>query len=104
MHIDTLIIDDEKKALHVLKNKLERFCPQINIIGMTQNPVEGIEMIKKLKPQLIFLDIDMPEMTGFKLLSAFERPQFEIIFATVFNDYAIEAIKKLCYRLPRQAD
>jgi len=93
MKIDAILIDDERKALAILKNKLERLCPNVSIIGETQNPVEGIELIKKLKPKLVFLDIAMPEMSGFDLLTKISNPDFEIIFATAFDNYAIEAIK-----------
>tara|TARA_R110002124_G_scaffold122832_6_gene281431 strand:- start:1434 stop:2180 length:747 start_codon:yes stop_codon:yes gene_type:complete len=93
MKITAVLIDDERKALAILKNKLERLCPDVLVIAETQHPEEGLEMIEKLKPQLVFLDIAMPEMSGFDLLSKIESPKFEIIFATAFDDYAIEAIK-----------
>jgi len=93
MKIKTILIDDERKALAILKNKLERLCPNIEIIAETQNPVEGVALIKKLEPQLIFLDIAMPDLNGFDVLKQFSEPKFEIIFATAFNDYAIDAIK-----------
>lgn len=93
MKVTALLIDDERKALAILKNKLERLCPNINIIGETQDPKEGIELIKRLYPQLVFLDIAMPEMSGFDLLAEIPNPDFEIIFATAFDNYAIEAIK-----------
>lgn len=93
MKITAILIDDEPKALAILKNKLERMCPSIDIIAETQNPKEGIDLIEKLKPQLLFLDIAMPEMSGFDLLAAIERPSFEIIFITAFDNYAIDAIK-----------
>lgn len=92
MTINAILIDDERKALAILKNKLERLCPNITIIGETQCPKEGLELIKTLEPQLVFLDIAMPEMSGFDLLSQIEKPNFEIIFATAFDNYAIEAI------------
>lgn len=93
MTIKTILIDDERKALAILKNKLERLCPEIEVIAQTQNPKEGIELIKTLKPDLVFLDIAMPELSGFDVLKQFEKPEFEIIFATAFDNYAIEAIK-----------
>jgi len=93
MKIKTILIDDERKALAILKNKLERLCPNIDIIAETQNPVEGVALINQLEPQLIFLDIAMPDLNGFDVLKQFSQPNFEIIFATAFNDYAIEAIK-----------
>lgn len=93
MKIKTIIIDDERKAIAILKNKIERFCPNIEIIGETQDPVQGVALIKNLKPQLVFIDIAMPELNGFELLKQIEQPDFEIIFATAFDDYAIEAIR-----------
>ncbi len=93
MKIKTILIDDERKALAILKNKIERLCPNIEIIAETQSPVEGVALIKKLEPQLIFLDIAMPDLNGFDVLQQFSEPNFEIIFATAFNDYAIDAIK-----------
>lgn len=94
MKINAILIDDERKALAILKNKLERLCPDVTIIAETQSPVEGLELIKELKPQLVFLDVAMPEMSGFDMLAEIENPKFEIIFATAFDNYAIEAIKQ----------
>lgn len=93
MKITTILIDDERKALAILKNKLERLCPDIEVIAETQNPTEGLTLIQELKPQLVFLDIAMPTMSGFDLLAKMPNPNFEIIFATAFDNYAIEAIK-----------
>ncbi|MAZ73337.1 MAG: DNA-binding response regulator [Flavobacteriaceae bacterium] len=93
MKITTLLVDDEPKALAILKNKIERLCPTITIVGETQDPIEALKMIETLKPQLIFLDIAMPTMSGFDLLKKIPNPDFEIIFATAFDNYAIDAIK-----------
>ncbi len=93
MTVNAILIDDERKALAILKNKLERLCPNVSIVAETQDPKEGLELIQKLKPQLVFLDIAMPKMSGFDLLAEIKDPDFEIIFATAFDNYAIEAIK-----------
>lgn len=93
MTIKTILIDDERKALAILKNKLERLCPNIEVVAQTQNPKEGIDLIKNLKPDLVFLDVAMPEISGFDVLKEFKNPDFEIIFATAFDDYAVQAIK-----------
>ena len=93
MSVTALLIDDERKALAILKNKLERLCPDIEIIGETQSPEEGLSLINDLKPQLLFLDVAMPEISGFDLLDKITDPSFEIIFVTAFQDYAIDAIK-----------
>lgn len=92
MKTTAILIDDEPKAIAILKNKLERLCPEVTIVDTTQDPKEGIQLIKTLKPQLVFLDIAMPEMSGFDVLQEFSNPDFEIIFVTAFDNYAIEAI------------
>lgn len=92
MNVKAILIDDERKAIAILKNKLARLCPQVNTIGKTQDPKEAINLIQKLQPDLVFLDIAMPEMSGFDLLKKIDNPTFEIIFATAFDNYAIEAI------------
>lgn len=91
--INAVIIDDEPKAIAILENKLKRHCSQVQIIATTQSPLEGIALINKLEPQLVFLDISMPEMTGFQMLQQIPEPNFEVIFATAFDQYAIQAIK-----------
>ncbi|QHI37508.1 Transcriptional regulatory protein YehT [Kordia antarctica] len=93
MTVTAVLIDDEHKSLAILKNKLERLCPNVNIVGETQDPEEGIELINTLKPQLVFLDIAMPGMNGFEVLQKIQEPQFEVIFVTAFDNYGIEAIK-----------
>lgn len=93
MTVTAILVDDENKSLAILKNKLERLCPNINVIGETQDPEEAIELITSLNPQLVFLDIAMPGMNGFEMLQKIPKPQFEIIFVTAFDRYGIEAIK-----------
>ncbi len=93
MKITALLIDDEPKALAILRNKLERMCPNIFIVGETQDPQEALNLIQTLEPQLLFLDIAMPGMSGFDLLATIEAPSFEIIFITAFDNFAIDAIK-----------
>lgn len=87
------LIDDERKALAILRTKLERYCPQLEIIGESQNPKTAIKEIAQLEPDLLFLDISMPEMTGFDLLKAIPNPTFEVIFVTAYDEFAIEAIR-----------
>lgn len=93
MKIKALLIDDERKALAILRNKLERSCPNIQIIGEAQSAMEGLTLIQKLTPDLVFLDVAMPKMSGFDLLKKVGNPDFEIIFVTAFDTYAIEAIR-----------
>lgn len=94
MKIRTLLIDDESKALVTLKNKITTHCPELQIIGLIESPKDAIAEINRSKPDLVFMDIQMPGMTGFQLLSQLiDPPQFEIIFATASDRHAIDAIR-----------
>ena len=87
-----LLIDDERKSLSILRYKIEKVCKNVTIVGETQSPEEGIKLIGDLRPDLVFLDIAMPNMSGFSLLSKMKDPSFEVIFVTAFDGYAIDAI------------
>ncbi len=93
MKLKAILVDDEEKALKSLQIKINRFFPEIEIIATSQRPIEAIELIKSRKPDLVFLDIEMPQLNGFDVLQQFEKPDFEVIFVTAYNDYAIEAIQ-----------
>ena len=88
-----IIIDDEPKLREVLKIKLSEYCTDIEIVGMASNVNEAYILIKEHKPNLIFLDISMPGGSGFDLLNRFEKIDFEIIFVTGFDEYALDALK-----------
>ncbi len=92
--IKTLLIDDEKDARFILRNLLERkHSKQIEVIGEADDVTPGIEAIKSLKPDLIFLDIQMKKGTGFDLLNQLDEINFEIVFVTAHNQYGVEAFK-----------
>ena len=91
--IRCILIDDEAKALKMLQKKIEKKFPQLEIIATYQEPEKAVEGIKQLKPDLIFLDIAMPNMSGFDVLSQFEEPEFEVIFVTAYDNFAIQAIR-----------
>lgn len=93
MTVSAVLIDDEDKALQVLKQKLATYCPQIEVKGVASSSAEGYELINSLKPQLVFLDVAMPEESGFDLLKRLPQLEFEIIFVTGFNNYALDAIR-----------
>lgn len=94
MKVNAFIIDDERKAISILKNKICRIDSDIQITGEFQYPMEALSAIEKNKPDLIFLDITMPEMNGFELLEKLSNLDFEVIFVTAYGDYAIEAIRR----------
>lgn len=87
--IKTLIIDDERLAREGLKSLLKEF-PEVDVIGEAANVDEALEMIDKLKPQLLFLDIQMPEKSGFDLLEELIETPI-VIFTTAFNEFATKA-------------
>lgn len=91
--IQALIVDDEPNNVETLGYMLKKHCQDVAVIGTALNIQTGYELICSLQPDLVFLDVQMPESTGFDLLSKFERCNFEIIFVTAFDQYAIQAIK-----------
>ncbi|MBI1783429.1 MAG: response regulator transcription factor [Sphingobacteriales bacterium] len=88
-----VLIDDELSSLQNLKQKLIEFCPDINVIAVAQQPEEALLLIRHHKPDVIFLDIEMPRMSGFRMLDELGSYDFEIIFTTAYNHYAVEAIR-----------
>jgi two-component system, LytTR family, response regulator len=92
-NIKTILVDDEANNLAFLKSLLDEHCSNIEIIETTTDPNDGLLMIQELKPQLVFMDIDMPGMTGFELLKKLEPLNFEVIFVTAYNQYALEAFE-----------
>jgi two-component system, LytTR family, response regulator len=91
--IKSLIIDDEKHCCESLQWQLNKYCPEIEVIDVCANAETGLLRIEQLNPQLIFLDVEMPGMNGFEMLSAIPEIHFDIIFTTAFDQYAIRAIK-----------
>jgi len=88
-----VIIDDEPRAINILEMVISEYCQGIEIIGTAGTINEGVEEIKKSKPDLIFLDIEMPDGSGFDVLTAFPERDFDVIFVTAYNHYALKAIK-----------
>ena len=91
--MNAIIIDDEAKSRLALKQKLTDYCPQVNLLAEADNGQDGINLIQQHKPQIVFLDIEMPYMTGFEMLQAIEEKDFQVIFTTAYDQYAIKAIK-----------
>lgn len=91
--IKAIIIDDEDHNRSVLKTLLDKHCPLINVISEANNVDDAYILINKLKPNLIFLDIRMPGKNGFKLLKLFDKIDFEVIFVSGFDEYALAAFE-----------
>lgn len=90
-----IIIDDEGKARVLLNAMLERYCPELEIVAECVDLPTGVKAIKKLNPNLVFLDIEMPGYSGLELLDFFDEEEltFDIIFTTAYNEYAIQAFR-----------
>jgi two-component system, LytTR family, response regulator len=93
MNATCLIVDDEKLARDLLREYLENNFPDMNVLGECEQGTDAVEKIDKLKPDILFLDVQMPGMTGFDVL---EEVEFEpyVIFTTAYDQYAIKAFEK----------
>jgi two-component system, LytTR family, response regulator len=91
--LTAIIIDDEENSRETLRLKIQKHCPEVNVLQTCSSGEEGIEAIKKLSPELVFLDIEMPRMSGFDMLEDIEEINFDVIFVTAYNQFAIRAIK-----------
>ena len=88
-----MLIDDEPESLQFTSSLIGMFCPTVTIMGMYTDPLEGLAAIGRQKPDVLLLDIEMPGMTGFELLRRLAVVDFELIFVTAHNQYALNAIK-----------
>lgn len=93
MSISAIIIDDEPKAIQNLYLLLQKHCPNVKVLAQSTDPIEGIGLIISKQPQLVFLDIDMPNLNGFELLEKVKFMQLEVIFITAYQHFALQAIK-----------
>jgi len=91
--IKALIIDDEKHCCDNLQWQLKQYCPEVEVIAACANAKQGLDEIHQRQFNLIFLDVEMPGMSGFEMLQQLAEINFDIIFTTAFNQYAIRAIK-----------
>ena len=88
-----LIIDDESKARNALKNLLNKHCENIQVVDEGDCVKAGVEKIKNLNPDVVFLDVQMPDGTGFDLLEQLPEINFKIIFVSAYDKFAIQAFK-----------
>lgn len=91
--IKTIIIDDEADGRDSLVHAIQTYCQDLEIIRVCSSAPEGLEAIQQDDPDLVFLDIQMPHMSGFEVLQRAGNTDFKIIFVTAHNQYAIKAIK-----------
>jgi two-component system LytT family response regulator len=92
--IQSVIVEDEAAAREVLRNYLEKYCPQIEVVGEAQNIKEAVPLLHELQPQLVFLDVEMPFGNAFDVLEACKDLRFETIFVTAFSEYSLKALNQ----------
>lgn len=93
MKCTAIIVDDEKNSRDALQKKLQQYCPDVQIVAMCENAMVGIESIESLRPDIVFLDVEMPRMNGFTMLQQLAKRNFEVIFTTAYDHYAVQAIR-----------
>lgn len=91
--INAIIIDDEPKCIKTLANDLEDYCPQVKLIEKCASAKDGLKAIRQLQPELVFLDINMPWMSGLELLEVVGEIKFDVIFTTAHDQYAVQAFR-----------
>lgn len=91
--IKAVIIDDVAKAIKTLRQDLEAYCPEVEIVGEADGVVSGAKLIKSLQPELVFLDIQMQDGSGFDLLEIVPAVNFKVIFTTASDAFAIKAFR-----------
>ncbi len=92
--LQAICIDDEMTALDGLRQKIEKLFPDIQILAVFQKPEEALDALKNISPDIVFLDVEMPRMTGFELLSQLPEVSFQVIFVTAYSEYALQALKQ----------
>ena len=91
--IHALIVEDEVHNQQLLRHLLENFCEKVTIIGIAGTVQEAVGLIEQHQPELVFLDIQLPQQNGFQLFDYVDNPQFEVIFTTAHADFAVKAIR-----------
>jgi len=91
--IKAVIVDDELNCVEMLEWLLKTYCPIVHISAMCTSGEQGIEAINKHKPDVVFLDIEMPKMNGFDMLEKFDELFFDVVFTTAYNKFAIKAFR-----------
>ena len=91
--IRCVIVEDEEMARNVLKSLLAQYCPDVMVCAEADDVISGKNMIETFRPDMVFLDIEMPGGSGFKLLTSIENKDFEVVFITAYEQFAIKAIR-----------
>lgn len=93
IQLNAVIIEDEQKARRILQTLLEEHCPDVKVLDAVEDVPHGVKAIMKHKPDLVFLDVELPGFSGFELTDFIDDIQFEIIFTTAYSQYALRAFE-----------
>jgi two-component system LytT family response regulator len=91
--IKAIIVDDEERARNILKNLIIKYCPEIEVLASFDDVPSAVEGVKKHQPDLVFLDVEMPQYAGYEIVNFFEHVPFDIIFVTAYDHYALKAFE-----------
>lgn len=91
--IKALIVDDEQHCIEALQTMLQKKCPGVTVVAGARSVKEARTLVEELQPDLVFLDVEMPHQNGFELLKLFDKINFDVIFTTAYEQYALKAIK-----------
>ena len=92
MKLKSIIVEDEKTSREILRNYLAKYCPTVEVLGEASNIDDALVLIRNNVIDLVFLDVEMPYGSGFDLLEKVDHSNFEVVFVTAYNQYAIEAL------------
>ncbi len=92
-----VIIDDEQNCIDALSGIINSYCPQLKVLATANAISDGVKLVNTEKPQIVFLDVEIGNEMGFDLFQYFPAPDFEVIFTTAHEKYALKAIKSSCY-------
>lgn len=93
MKLRAIIVDDEKHGLETTSILIKKFCTDVEIVAEISSPLEAVEIINREEPDLLFLDISMPQLNGFELLSVLTYREADVIFTTAYDEYALDGFK-----------
>ena len=91
--IRCILVDDESNSLEMMEWLLNTYCPQVKIEALCNGAESGLQAIAKYRPDVVFLDIEMPHMNGFDMLEQFDKLYFDVVFCTAYDQFAIKAFK-----------
>ncbi len=89
----TILVDDEENSLDILEIELKEYCPQVEIVAKCKSGKEAIAAVHEFNPDVVFLDIEMPQMNGFEVLKNLEDQEFDVIFVTAYDQFALKAFE-----------